>query len=191
MGSREKILQEIQLANTELLVNKEIAEVIGITFSNKQEQFINVLQSIGGKVIVVNDSTEIDIFLNNEKQAGKRIATVLNEEVIDLTKEELYTIDIACIKGGIAVAENGTIWVTEKNMGNRMLPFSTEQLIIVIEAENIVNNMHEAYAAIYIQENGYGVFIAGPSKTADIEQSLVIGAHGPTDLIVFIIHHLN
>ncbi len=191
MGSREKILQEIQLANTELLVNTEIAEVIGITFSNKQEQFINVLQSIGGKVIVVNDSTEIDVFLNNEKQAGKRIATVLNEEVIDLTKEELYTIDIACIKGGIAVAENGTIWVTEKNMGNRMLPFSTEQLIIVIEAENIVNNMHEAYAAIDIQENGYGVFIAGPSKTADIEQSLVIGAHGPTDLIVFILNNLN
>jgi L-lactate dehydrogenase complex protein LldG len=191
MGSREKILQEIQLANTELLVNKEIAEVSGITFPNKQEQFMNVLQSIGGKVIVVYDSTEIDIFLNNEKQAGKRIATVLNEEVIDLTKEELYTIDIACIKGGIAVAENGTIWVTEKNMGNRILPFSTEQLIIVIEAKNIVNNMHDAYAAIDIQENGYGVFIAGPSKTADIEQSLVIGAHGPTDLIVFIIHHLN
>jgi L-lactate dehydrogenase complex protein LldG len=76
-------------------------------------------------------------------------------------------------------------------MGNRILPFSTEQLIIVIEAKNIVNNMHDAYAAIDIQENGYGVFIAGPSKTADIEQSLVIGAHGPTDLIVFIIHHLN
>ena len=68
MGSREKILQEIQLANTELLVNKEIAEVIGITFPNKQEQFMNVLQSIGGKVIVVYDSTEIDIFLNNEKE---------------------------------------------------------------------------------------------------------------------------
>jgi len=89
----------------------------------------------------------------------------------------------------MAIAENGAIWVTEKNMGNRILPFSCEQLILVIEETNIVNNMHEAYNLLNVAEDGYGVFIAGPSKTADIEQSLVIGAHGRISFKVFIINN--
>jgi L-lactate dehydrogenase complex protein LldG len=69
-----------------------------------------------------------------------------------------------------------------------MLPFSCEQLVIIIEEKNIANNMHYAYNRINIAEDGYGVFIAGPSKTADIEQRLVIGAYGPVGCKVLIIN---
>ncbi len=47
--------------------------------------------------------------------------------------------------------------------------------------------MHEAMLEIENFNEGYGVFISGPSKTADIEQSLVIGAQGPLSLTVFLI----
>ncbi|MNW08326.1 Lactate utilization protein C [compost metagenome] len=47
--------------------------------------------------------------------------------------------------------------------------------------------MHEAYQKIADSVYGFGTFIAGPSKTADIEQSLVLGAHGPKNMTVFIL----
>jgi L-lactate dehydrogenase complex protein LldG len=50
-----------------------------------------------------------------------------------------------------------------------------------------VPTLHEAYQQLAVNEAGYGVFKAGPSKTADIEQSLVIGEHGSMSLLVFII----
>ncbi|HLA51675.1 MAG TPA: LUD domain-containing protein [Flavitalea sp.] len=93
----------------------------------------------------------------------------------------------AYIRGSLGVAENGAIWISEPDMGNRLLPFITEHLVIVINTATLVYNMHEAYQKIQVNEYGYGVFIAGPSKTADIEQSLVIGAHGPRSLEVYLV----
>jgi L-lactate dehydrogenase complex protein LldG len=47
--------------------------------------------------------------------------------------------------------------------------------------------MHQAYEQISSADYGFGVFLAGPSKTADIEQSLVLGAHGARGLVVFLV----
>jgi L-lactate dehydrogenase complex protein LldG len=47
--------------------------------------------------------------------------------------------------------------------------------------------MHQAYERLQGREYNFGVFIAGPSKTADIEQSLVLGAHGARTMTVFLV----
>jgi L-lactate dehydrogenase complex protein LldG len=61
-----------------------------------------------------------------------------------------------------------------------------EHLVIVLAESDIVDNMHAAYERLgaRLGEAAYGCFMSGPSKTADIEQALVIGAQGPRSLTV-------
>jgi len=91
------------------------------------------------------------------------------------------------IEGKTGVAENGAIWCDDSSYPSRIIPFITQKLIITIRQSDIVSNMHEAYKVIENLDYGFGTFISGPSKTADIEQSLVYGAHGAVSLLVIII----
>lgn len=93
-------------------------------------------------------------------------------------------LDLAILKGQFGVAENGAIWLDDSELRLRAIPFITEHLVIVISRDSLVTTMHQAYDRIGDQHSGFGLFIAGPSKTADIEQSLVIGAHGAKSLMV-------
>ena len=96
---------------------------------------------------------------------------------------QLAAVDLAIMTAQLGVAENGALWVSESAMAVRALPFITQHLVLILDGP-IVPTMHEAYQQIEIAATGFGCFIAGPSKTADIEQSLVIGAHGPRSLVV-------
>lgn len=94
--------------------------------------------------------------------------------------------EIVMLDGEFGVAENGAIWIDDAYFPHRLLPFITQQLVLVLDRKQIVENMHEAYQKLHLQEKGFGVFISGPSKTADIEQSLVYGAHGAVNTIVIL-----
>ena len=74
----------------------------------------------------------------------------------------------------------------DSQLPHRVIPFITEHLVIVLSKENLVDTLHQAYKRIGEEHSGFGLFVAGPSKTADIEQSLVIGAHGPVSLTVIL-----
>ena len=98
--------------------------------------------------------------------------------------KELANVEIAILRATVGVAENGAMWVSESACGQRVLPFIAQHLVLLLKKEHIVSHMHAGYAQIRVDQDGFGVWIAGPSKTADIEQSLVIGAHGPRSLLV-------
>ncbi len=101
--------------------------------------------------------------------------------------EELAKLDLAILKGNFIVEENAAVWITEKDMDKESIITITEYLVLVIEKENIIKNMHQAYKNINLKNTSYGVFVSGPSKTADIEQTLVFGAHGAKKLIIFLV----
>ncbi|RYF87556.1 MAG: lactate utilization protein B/C, partial [Chitinophagaceae bacterium] len=104
------------------------------------------------------------------------------------TATELESVDTAFIEGTLGVAENGSVWIFESQFVNRLLPFICQHLVIILDANKIVQDMHEAYRTLDVAKEGYGLFLAGPSKTADIEQSLVIGAHGARSTTVYLVN---
>ncbi len=131
----------------------------------------------------------IEVHFPSAKQIASSVP--LFRGTLDLAKIDdplaLKDVDLAIIPGQLGVGENAAIWVTETECVHRVLPFITQHLMIVLYKNQLVWNLHEAYQQLKIDETGYGVFIAGPSKTADIEQSLVIGAQGARSLTIILL----
>jgi len=185
MSSREKILSQIK-ANKPLSV--ALAEVPLLEGEASLQVFKKNLETISGQMAEASSEDEIETHVKNLFPAAKQIAsnmmqgTVWVDERTD--RSTLEQIEVAVLKGDFGVAENGAVWLPESNMMNRSLPFIAQYLVLVLKKSDIVANMHEAYARC--RAESYGSFIAGPSKTADIEQALVIGAHGARSLTVIV-----
>ena len=186
MTSREKILASISSNKPTLVTLPNVPIFEG---DGSIERFKTVLEGIGGTAVELATKAEcqeaIDKYYHDLVNVASDIVKANVSINLDTNKDILEQVDLAVIQGEIGVAENGTIWVPESNMLNRALPFITQHLVLVLDKKNIVANMQQAYDKLEGVGN-YGVFIAGPSKTADIEQSLVIGAHGARSMMVLI-----
>lgn len=192
MSARQDILKAITANKPSLIELPVIDNAKVIQYNDLVQQFKTVLQSIGGTAIEITDLDSLKKELETKKAAGEvvvnRIAELgaVDDPIAALTATELAAVEIAYLKATLGVAENGSVWLYESQMGNRLLPFICQHLVIIIDRNSIVATMHHAYKQVNIAKEGFGVFLAGPSKTADIEQSLVIGAHGARSLIVYI-----
>ena len=190
---REAILKSIKANKPALLPVPEIDVTI---FSEKLdliETFKNNVVLVGG-VIKELSSTDIDSEIKKMYPNAEQIVSVLEGSsvgTISITEKtnphDLEHIDLAIVKGELGVAENGAVWISEDQCIVRVLPFITNDLIIVLSKDRLCLHMLEAYDLIAERERNFGVFISGPSKTADIEQSLVIGAQGAMGLTVFLV----
>jgi L-lactate dehydrogenase complex protein LldG len=196
MSSREKILQAIT-ANKPPLTEVHSMQIDRppIDHATAVQQFIKTLEGIGGKAVQIGDIQIIRDEIKQLKAEQHYIVNTLpslgeiNPEINPtLDANSLEPVYKTYIEGTIGVAENGSVWLYESQLVNRILPFICQHLVICLDEKNIVPTMHEAYQQIDVDKEGYGVFLAGPSKTADIEQSLVIGAHGARSLVVYLVN---
>ena len=191
MSSREKILAAIKTNQPGMQQLPDLQTIGAVQYDNIGLQFTTTLQAIGGKVIEVNSFDEVAAYVKNNFSNQQNYVTTLPEltaiKMLDehLDPHFLENIEVAVIKAVFGVAENGSVWVTNAEMKIRALPFICQHLAVVLQKKDMVNTMHDAYRLISDNNYDFGVFIAGPSKTADIEQSLVLGAHGPKTMTVF------
>lgn len=189
MSSRETILKKVKAAQPSLLPLPERKSVTREVDALKQ--FQAVLESIGGKVAFLeNDEVIAEKVVSLFPEAKRVVSSITSvehyflREYKEIVHHSLQDVDVSIIEVQFGVAENGAVWVTEEDLKIRVLPFICEHLVAIVNAKDIVPTMHEAYERIGLADYRFGVFIAGPSKTADIEQSLVLGAHGPKSMTV-------
>jgi len=167
-----------------------------VRYDNPLDQFCELLRFVGGETHLVSRPEEIASTLSEIPafRDAQRVASVVPEAVagnVDVTTiddpHSLASLDWMIARGEFLVAENGAIWIDGATLPHRVMLFIAQYLAIVVSRSQIVDHLHQAYDRIGTPEPGFGVFVSGPSKTADIEQSLVLGAHGCRSLHVFLL----
>ena len=194
MNSRIKILSNIKSNKPATVSLPEIDAELFNEELEKLSNFKKMVEVVGGTVFSAdsdNDVLEQLKVLYPEARTNYSLladSTTFNTLALSEIQNphDLEKLDILVLEGVFGVAENGAIWITDAEMPMRVLPFIAKHLVLVLDKSNIVPYLHQAYTHLERAKYDFGLFISGPSKTADIEQSLVIGAQGAVSLSVFL-----
>jgi L-lactate dehydrogenase complex protein LldG len=170
---------------------------VGRTFPDLAAQLAEAVKAVGGTLVRVPDLAAADAALRALPihADAKRIASLVPgvgaatfDPAAAADPHALEGVDLVVLRGAFAVAENGAVWIEGAGLPHHALVVIPEHLAVVVDAAAIVPDLHAAYARLDLAARPrWGLFLAGPSKTADIEQSLVIGAHGARSSVVLLV----
>ena len=195
MSNKDDILKKYRANVKEKFDMPDLSDIKAITYPNPLVQFVKMSEMVGGQVIEVDAGRDINVLIRELFPEAKEIASNLPEITIATRNpdtvgraRDLNGTDVGIIRGQFGVAENGCIWIPQ-TMKEKAICFISENLIILLPKSQIVNNMHEAYKRIEFDKtyDGYGTFISGPSKTADIAQVLVMGAQAARSATILLL----
>lgn len=209
--TKEKVLKRIRNALISKTANpypdldmnsavyEPITEALDITFAQE-------LMKVGGQFIYCENMDEVLSTLKLLVQTNnfqplfcndRKMFDTLVEAGIPVENDTKYLPDV---RAGITfceflVARLGSVMVSSRSGPGRRMNIFPEVHIVLAQSSQLVPDLKHAFAALkekYPQRLPSMVsVITGPSRTADIEKTLVMGAHGPKELYVFLIDDIN
>ena len=192
---RQKIADQIPKTNNELL-NQFKAELEALSAEFYLVKNQAEIPSLIHKILKESDYKKFTISDNQDCQliAEKIIETDSSCSFISATelkgnqrKDELAKIPVALVKASFAVADIGSLVFPYDENGTSLPHFLSDCIFALVERKQLLPNQFELFKKINYDKSKNMVFMAGPSRTADIEKVLVLGAHGPRRLIVIMI----
>jgi L-lactate dehydrogenase complex protein LldG len=152
--------------------------------------FTAALARMGGVVVPAPPHISLDAFLAQrfpqarvicsaalEAHGNRELATVIHPR-------ELEDVDVGVVRAAFGVAETGSVWLSERELGVNALGFLSQHLVVLLDPKAIIEGLQDAYLQPGFGQARYSVLMTGPSATADIEGVLVRGAQGIRSLTV-------
>jgi L-lactate dehydrogenase complex protein LldG len=152
--------------------------------------FANALERMGGTLVMPPADGSLDTLLEQRFSRAHVICSatreVLGNRAIETVTDarELHDVDVGVVRAVFGIAETGSVALSERQFGVNALGFLSQHLVVLLDPQAIVANLHDAYRNPLFFAARYAVLMTGPSATADIEGVLVRGAQGIRSLTV-------
>ena len=190
MSARDTILRAVRAAQP----SARQRAVGSLEFRSATEDAAERLKEVltaGGTTVIDGRRSEIANIVRplstRSKATWSEIPEVTSTVPRGAGTGQLAELELFVAQGELGVAENGAVWLPQSRIGNRAALFLAEHVVLALDRAAVVSDLHAAYTRLDVGAEPFGTFVAGPSKTADIEQALVIGAHGPKRLTLILL----
>ena len=191
-SAREAILAAVRAARPPAVERPEPrgAPASGNDGLSRADAFVAAAIAAGAAVSLAS-ATEVPRVVAGAIGAATSVLSYVTEVTSSVSgsgePHDLDSLDVLVCESSLGVAENGAVWIATADTMLRAALFLAARVVIVVREDRLVDDLHRAYERIDVRANCYGAFVAGPSKTADIEQALVVGAHGPKELTLVLV----
>jgi L-lactate dehydrogenase complex protein LldG len=205
--AKEKMLKRIREALIEpspyVIPDVDFESPIYVQSNEPLEiQFAQEFQHIDGKFVFCETKEEVvENFTALAKQFGWKDIYCYNDDITQWfegtevkIKDKIWDVleaKVAITKCESLIARLGAVLMSSKLSSARKLPAIVDTHVVVAYTSQLVPDIKDAFEAIttkYGERPPSLIYLAaGPSRTADIEKTLVMGAHGPKEIYVFLI----
>ena len=189
MNSRDLILGRIRKAYPKPVDLPDVPMFDG-SLPPALSQFQTNLAGMGGTWVEAPEDGDLDKMIRQRFPDAAVVCSAVPEvlgtrligDVVDPI--QLDDVDVGVVRAAFAVAETGSIWMSEAEYRVNALGYLSQHLIALVDPDDIIGNLHQAYHRPHFHGANYSVLMSGPSATADIEGVLIHGAQGVRSLTV-------
>jgi len=191
MGTREDILDRVRQNQPPTVSRPEVPDFSRLHHADLVKTFAQSLHLMAG-ALVENPPTDFKAFLREQFPKAKNICSAVPEYQGDTNPadykkwSDAAQIDVTVVRSPMGIAETGSVLLSEEDLRVNSIAFLAHDIVILLDPEKIVENVHVAYRHPAWREKAYSVLMTGPSGSADIGGKTVHPAQGVMTLTVIL-----